>query len=51
MNFIRDIYLKINNTVLLKYIILFLLLFLALASLALKIILNVESNPFFYTKF
>lgn len=51
MNFIKSIYISINNTVVLKYTILFLLLLLSLASLALKIILNVESNPFFYTKF
>lgn len=51
MNILKSIYTEVNNTVLLKYTILFLLLFLSFASIALKVILMVEKNPFFYTQF
>jgi hypothetical protein len=51
MKLMKNMYNKIYNSTYGKYVFLFLLLLMAIVSLSLKIIMVVESNPFFYTKF
>lgn len=51
MKLMKNMYNKIKNSTYAKYFVLFLILLCAIVSLSLKIIMVVESNPFFYTKF
>ena len=51
MMHLKNLYNLIKNSVFAKYLVLFLLLLTALVSLSIKVIMTVESNPFFYIKF
>jgi hypothetical protein len=51
MKLMKNLYNKIYNSIYARYLVLFILLLMAIVSLSLKIIMVVESNPFFYTKF
>ncbi len=42
---------RLTESVFIRYLFLFLLLFLSLASLALYLVISTESNPFFYANF